>query len=411
MTANLSVGKFRTLHYTLVNPTAQGFGVSADLIEVRLALVLICLGSTQGQAAPAADNYLDFLVYGDTRDAETSHHALVQRMSAETASLVLHTGDIVGAGGDIAAWERFVVAEAPLLARPFYAVAGNHEYVDDPQLVQLRRFMKPPAPSVVHSEETELLVGSDGGPLYYSFRRANALFIALDSNRSRDPQQAAWLSGTLRDAERDRVRHVFVFFHHPPFAVGDNCGRAVDDGLWLAEFVHHRVRAVFVGHSHSYQHLERRGVRYFVTGGGGAPLDQDLSDCAEWDREALIAYRAEHHYLRVRVRGDDVRIEALDVHGNRIELVDARGPALDTGAVARIPFLDPAPHRDSRIIGQYKLHTGHQRPGNRDAPLLAVAGLLTLWLAIRYRRRQQLVAREQAIVRVRDGLNEGAYPH
>ena len=356
---------------------------------MRLLLVCLCLGSTWGHAASAGDptNHLDFLVYGDTRNGEAGHRALVQRMSDESAQLVLHTGDLVDIGGNPADWERFVVSDTPLLARSFFAVAGNHEYVDDPALTQLRRVLRPPSPATVLAEHTGLPVGDSGGPLYYSFRRANALFIALDSNRSRDPKQAAWLSGTLRDADLDPgVRHVFVFFHHPPFAVGDMCGRAVDDGLWLAELVHHRVRAVFTGHSHSYQHLERRGVRYFVTGGGGAPLDQDLGDCAAWDRESLITYRADYHYLRVRVRGDDVRVEALDVQGNRIELVDARWPAIDTGAVTRVPFLDVPPHRDSRILAQYRVRRDPQRTSH-EGGLMTVAALLVLWLVVRVRRR------------------------
>ena len=353
---------------------------------MRIALLFACVSVLPATALADVGNRLDFLVYGDTRDFGASHRQLVDRMAQEPADLVLHTGDIVSAGSDDAAWKTFLAADAPLLAKPFHAVAGNHEYAGDPTLSSLQRFLPAPTPATVVGEHTGVAVGASGTLRYYAFHEANALFIALDSNHSNDPLQAAWLSGTLHAADSDpAVRHVFVFFHHPPFSVGDMCGHAVEDGLWLPEFVHHRVRAVFVGHSHSYQHLERRGVRYFVSGGGGAPLDRDLGDCQEWDREALITYRSEHHFLRVRVRGDDVSVEAIDSAGGRIERVDGRNQALNIGAVVHIPFYDAPPHRDSAILKSYAIKPRNSRPFDYR-PYLAVTALLLLWALIRIRR-------------------------
>src|SRR5581483_6785284 len=96
----------------------------------------------------------------------------------------------------------------------------------------------------------------------------------------------------------------------------------------------HQVRAVFAGHDHCYERLERLGVRYFITGGAGAPLYDERQSCPGYDHAARRIYAAEHHWVRVRVRGEEVEVAALRLDGSAIETVRysahdlvARGPA------------------------------------------------------------------------------------
>ncbi len=355
-----------------------------------LVVVVLAFGLSVARAAaakPGGDSFT-FLVYGDHRDGAADHARVVRAMRDEAPDLVLDTGDLVAAGGRDDDWHAFNEASAPLRAvAPLYPAAGNHEYEGDPLLEHLRRaFVFPDSPPVIPETGGEPLrarASEPGAPIYYSFRFANALFVALDSNRARDREQAAWLGGTLAAVERDAsVRHVFVFFHHPPFAVGDMCGQAPDEGPWLSELAHHHVRAVFSGHSHSYQRAERRGVRYFVTGGGGAPRDRDLSDCAEWDRDAVRAYRAELHYLRVRVRGSAVQLDALTPDGAELDSLELGVPLSADGAAVPIAFVDPLPHKSS---------VAPRRARARQSslwPTIAIVLLCTAWYAERRRHAQ-----------------------
>ncbi|MGZ3443098.1 MAG: metallophosphoesterase family protein, partial [Polyangia bacterium] len=211
---------------------------------------------------------------------------------------ILYTGDIVPDGARDDAWAGFFADERALLADvPLYPTLGNHEIFRDPGAVHFRRFFALP---------------DDGrDKLYYHFRFGPAEFIVLDGNAP-SAAQTAWLGATLAAAERDRVAHVFALVHQPPLSLGDHCGAALDEVDWLTLFERHHVRAVFAGHDHAYERMERRGIRYFVSGGGGAPVYGEKS-CAVCDRAAKRTYRPVHHLLRVRVEGPNVDVTALAV--------------------------------------------------------------------------------------------------
>jgi hypothetical protein len=300
-----------------------------------------------------------FLVYGDNRDRDYEHHQVIVQMASEHADFVLQTGDMVGDAKEDALWRRFFDIELPLLAStPMYPSLGNHELLHDPELTHYRRFF--------------------GERRYYSFRYGNSLFVSLDGNDSRDRAQAAWLVRELDGAAADpTLRHLFVFFHQPPFSVGDFCGVAAEQGLWVPELERRGVRAVFTGHDHSYQRLERNGVRYFVSGGGGAPLHHEAAaHCPDYDRHASRVFKAAYHYLRVRVRGDAATLDAVGDDGHVIETVALHEPP--------VPPATPAPpvaYVDAPAAAVVR--TG--RPP--ILVLIAVAGVIALAIAVVRRRR------------------------
>jgi hypothetical protein len=274
-----------------------------------------------------------FLVYGDNRDRDSDHAQVILAMTAEHPDLVIQTGDMTGDASREELWRRFFAIEAPLLASvPMYAAIGNHELLNDPLLTHYHRYFSPP----------DLEPGHPDNERYYSFRYANALFVALDGNQSRSQPQADWLLRTLDDAAADRgIAHIFVYLHQPPFSNGDFCGSAAEQGLWVPELERRGVRAVFTGHDHSYQHLERNGVRYFVSGGGGAPLHHESATCPDYDRHALKLFREAHHFLRVRVRGAEALLDAIGADGSAIEHVALHEPP--PAAATPAP---PVPYRE-----------------------------------------------------------------
>jgi acid phosphatase type 7 len=247
---------------------------------------------------PDTKRALTFVVYGDTRNGGPVSAELAALAQKQSPDLILYTGDIVPDGARDDAWASFFADERALLADvPLYPTLGNHEIFRDTAAVHFRRFFALP---------------DDGRErLYYRFRFGPAEFIVLDGNAP-SPAQTQWLRATLEAAEHNRVAHVFVLVHQPPLSLGDHCGSALDELEWLPLFEEHHVRAVFAGHDHAYERMERRGVRYFVSGGGGAPVYTEKS-CAAFDRAAKRSYRAVHHLLRVRVEGANVEVTALAV--------------------------------------------------------------------------------------------------
>ena len=110
---------------------------------------------------------------------------------------------------------------------------------------------------------------------YYAFTYATARFLVLDSNAYSFAltDQTAWLERELIAARQDPpIRHIFVVMHHPPFSISLHGGAVDLRERWTPLFEKYEVSAVFSGHDHVYERAEHNGLRYFVTGGGGAPL-------------------------------------------------------------------------------------------------------------------------------------------
>jgi hypothetical protein len=318
-------------------------------------------------AAPPTAGRFTFLVYGDNRDHDAEHERVVQAMAGERADLILQTGDMTGDAGEDPLWRRFFAIEEPLLAEaPMFPALGNHELLHDPTAEHFHRYFALPPPTGLDGSAEER---------WYAFRFGNARFIALDGNQSHSRPQAEWLLGQLDAARADPgVQHLFVFFHQPPFSVGDFCGSAAEQGLWVPELEQAassdgggKLRAVFTGHDHSYQRLERHGVRYFVTGGGGAPLHRQTAHCPGYDVQASRLFRDAYHYVRVRVREQAAELEAVSVDGQVIDRVALHEPP---GAEAAEP--PEVPYQEAPL-------RAHRR-GSPAARLIPTAVVLVLLL-------------------------------
>jgi acid phosphatase type 7 len=294
-------------------------------------------GDAETAPAPETQPAFTFLVYGDTREGGDIERKLSQLMLAEGADLALHTGDIARQGDDEVSWANYFQTEAALLASlPVYPAVGNHELYQDPAADHFRRFF--------------VLPDEGRARHYYHFRWGKSVdFIALDGNAN-IAEQTAWLDAEIRRAETEGIRHVFVWLHQPPFSTGGHCGSAVVEQHWVELFERHPIiRAVFGGHDHAYERLERNGVRYFVSGGGGTKVYPEATGCPSFDYAARKLYAAEHHYLRVKVAGDEVEVTAVRADGPPIEVVRwKRGDKL----VSETSSDDPPPLVDDRLFGK-----------------------------------------------------------
>ncbi len=247
-----------------------------------------------------------FVVLGDSRHwtpvtQPETFREIVREANLLRGALMVDVGDLILGYSEHdmtnRMWDEFekVVRTSEI---PFIPVAGNHD-------------VSAPMQEEIYQQRI--------GALYFSFDYGNAHFICLDGDQvgveGIGPEQLAWLKA---DLEATAAQHIFVFLHEPYWR---------DPEMWDA--VHallaaHKVEAVFAGHEHHYELFPTRdGVRYFISGGGGAELGKAP------ERGGF------HHFLWVAVEGPNVyyavvkpgAILPIDIIANPLE---ANIPRLET---------------------------------------------------------------------------------
>ncbi|MGH9839294.1 MAG: metallophosphoesterase family protein [Blastocatellia bacterium] len=316
----------------------------------------------------AGVNRFSFIVYGDTRgrrdgsELQYEHSLIVNSALATIKRLektpfpvrfVLQTGDGVANGAIGRQWNASYVDLINRLTQEgnvhYFLAPGNHDLSsaatqDDPR----RR----PGLKNFFSANAEL-IPPDGSPRrlagypVFSFGYGNMFVIAIDSNIAGDDKQFEWVKAQLEGLDRNRYRHVAVYFHHPVLSSGPHGGAKVEPQTailrqrYMPMFRKHHVRMIFVGHDHMFEHWVERyedaagkhRLDHVVTGGGGAPLyayagDPDTRDyikagAAEkvtLDRIAKPSYEpgeGAYHYVLVKVDGDRISLEVIGVDWGR----------------------------------------------------------------------------------------------
>ena len=232
----------------------------------------------------------EFDVIGDTRPRFESEsfkpfESLITKINALKPALVINLGDLIygyGVPSKERQWDKY---EAVLknLHVPYYQLPGNHD---------------------THSKEARKIYGRRFGKFYESFDYGGCHFVLLDSTENQrwgyiGPTQFQWLTN---DLHATHAASVFVFLHFPIWEPERVTASSYE--FWAEKlhplFKQSRVRAVFGGHYHAYGPTrEFDGIRYFITGGGGAELRPEYRRAG-----------GEHHFMRVLVAGDgfDVRV-------------------------------------------------------------------------------------------------------
>jgi len=144
----------------------------------------------------------------------------------------------------------------------FFPSFGNHDWLDGNGINGLLNYFTLPGQGVVSS-------GSSGNERYYDFVIGNTHFFMTDTQID-EPDgitntsvQALWLQAQLAASQS-----VFklVFGHHPPYSSSSVHGN-YPDLQW--PYQTWGATAVFSGHDHTYERIEKNGFTYFVNGLGG----------------------------------------------------------------------------------------------------------------------------------------------
>lgn len=150
---------------------------------------------------------------------------------------------------------------------------------------------------------------------WYRTEIGNAVVLVLSGNRVGDPEQLDWLVDNLEDSEDEMVLAVF---HQPALSCSEHGSTPAVVDRWVPLFEDHDVDLVLNGHDHNYQHHERSGVTYVVTGGGGAGL-YPIEACPEGTDPPITANATSHHFLVLTVREDTLDIEARSAAGEVLD--------------------------------------------------------------------------------------------
>ena len=267
-----------------------------------------------------ADVPFSFIVMGDTRNGADAHRRVVERMAQEVPDFVLGTGDMVDDGSREDQWQQFFDVENQLLRdNVYFPSIGNHD--------------RQGRGRTADSYRAFFAVPDNGGDTerYYAFSYAAARFLVLDSNEYSFAlsDQTAWLERELIAARQDpAVHHVFAVMHHPPYSISLHGGNRDLRERWTPLFEKYQVTAVFSGHDHVYERAEHNGIRYFVSGGGGAPLYPRRPHPSPVDLDAVKKFERSFHFLRVTATGSRVEVTGVRSDGTVIETTAwSDGPA------------------------------------------------------------------------------------
>jgi len=177
----------------------------------------------------------------------------------------------------------------------FYASLGNH---DDPNG---ERLYKP---------------FNMGGQRYYSFKKGDIEFFALDSNYM-DPTQLNWIGQSL---QQSRAKWKISFFHHPLYSNGRMHGPDLDLRSQLTPlFRQYGVNVVFSGHEHVYERLKPEdSVAYFILGASGKLETHDFRPSDQMEK----GFDTDRVFMIVEVTADHLYFQTISAHGQTIDAGD-----------------------------------------------------------------------------------------
>ena len=173
----------------------------------------------------------------------------------------------------------------------FYASLGNHDET-------VERYYKP---------------FNMNGKLFYSFKRGNSEFFALDSSYM-DREQLDWLTKSLTDSHAEWK---ICFFHKPLYSDGRTHGPDHDLRKRIEPLLDRNgVSVVFAGHDHVYERLKpQNGILYFVVGNSGQLRFHNLRRSPE----TAVGFDTDRTFALVEIAGDELYYQVIAGAGETVD--------------------------------------------------------------------------------------------
>jgi len=246
--------------------------------------------------------YEKVIIYGDTRTNDNIHSQVTEQIYLKKADTIFHLGDFVEDGTNIDLWLNFNNISRKIRENTkFYTIIGNHDNTDKSKLYFLN-FNLPE------------------NKKYYSHKINDLFFIILDSSyTSIEPasEQYNWLLDQLKS---NTSYFMIVLLHHPIYNTGAHSNDL--NVTMLKEtlpvlFQKYNVKIVFSGHDHNYEKSFYNNIYYVVTGGGGAPLQNQIKN-ESYSQNFLSTY----NFCEIVNSKDKVDIFVYDISGKVIDKIE-----------------------------------------------------------------------------------------
>jgi Calcineurin-like phosphoesterase len=284
--------------------------ISAAVLGAALLLSSSVVGD-QAPAVPSTDaapavklplkvGSVRFAVIGDNGTGEQPELDVAGQMERFREivkyDFVVMDGDNIYGGHKASDFQRkFEQPYKPLLDAgvKFYASLGNH---DDPAV------------------EINYKLYNMDGKRYYSFKKGDVEFFALDSNYM-DPQQLSWIDSQLKAST---AKWKICFFHHPMFTAAKFHGPDLDLRQQLMPlFTQDGVNLVFSGHEHVYERLKpQSGIYFFVLGNSGELRYHNIRPNNDVDQ---VGFDTDRDFMMVEISGDQLYFQTISRTGATID--------------------------------------------------------------------------------------------
>jgi len=281
--------------------------------SIRCATVVACVAlaaislslSAQELALPLKPDSVRFAVIGDMGTGEKPQYDVAEQMISNRKKFpfefVIALGDDLYGGSNPSDYESKFERPYKLLLDAgvnFYAVLGNHDSPNE-------RFYKP---------------FNMNGQKYYTYKKSNVRFFALDSNYM-NRQQLTWLEKELQNSGSDWK---ICYFHHPLYSSAAFHGSSTELRLLLEPlFIKYGVQIVFAGHDHVYERVKpQNGIYYFTEGASGELRKGNLR------KKDLTAagYDQDRSFMLVEIAGDELYFQTIS----------RTGLTVDSGVIPRV---------------------------------------------------------------------------
>jgi hypothetical protein len=217
---------------------------------------------------------------------------------------------------------------------PVYPSIGNHDSAetedrDDREQVLDNLFLR----ERMATDEATGKASLDPGLFYRVRYGADIELICLDTSKEQffsrgrlfqHPEHRAFLEESLQIAEADRIRWRVPFCHHPPYSAGPRHHNTEDMHPLMARFREARVRVMFSGHEHNFQHSQVGGLDYFVSGAAGKLRRGRPNRFAD---AGTVSWSDTPHFLLVTIEGARMTVRAIgELVDGRLADIPRRGP-------------------------------------------------------------------------------------
>ena len=270
---------------------------AAFFSSVALAALSLSLYA-QELTLPLKPDSVRFAAIGDMGNGNKTQYEVAGQMVAYRLKFpfdfVLMLGDdLIGGHAPIDYQNKFELPYKALLDAgvKFYAAFGNHDIANE-------KFYK---------------LFNMNGQQYYTFKKSNVRFFALDSNYM-TPQQLSWLEKELQNSG---LEWKICYFHHPLYSSGAFHGSSVELRLMLEPlFVKYGVQVVFAGHEHVYERVKpQKGITYFTEGASGELRKGNLR---KTDLTAA-GYDQDCSFMLVEIAGDQLYFQTISRTGRTVD--------------------------------------------------------------------------------------------